>query len=331
MDFDQIRSLAAGFQPARLLFTTLELGVFDALAAGPRDAAGVAAELDLDPRATAISLRALAALGFLERDGEGRYHNAQGLEVLVRDAPGYRGEILRHLGDTWEDWSGFTRVWRTGRPALERKTQQLPSSPEGLRHFVLGMENVTRDLAPRIAGLLPLDRCRKALDLGGGPGNYALAFVQRAPELRVVHFDLPETSRIAREFVSGQDRAERVSFLEGDFLRDPLGGGYDLVWASQIIHILGEDDLRVLVRRLAPALVPGGLLAIHDQFLDADEVSPRSAALFGVHMLVATRGGRTYSLTEVEEWLAEVGIVPEGRLDYGGPSRILLARRGAPR
>ncbi|MBE0616847.1 MAG: methyltransferase domain-containing protein, partial [Proteobacteria bacterium] len=217
--------------------------------------------------------------------------------------------------------------WKTGRPALRRQTQQLPSTDEGLRHFILGMENLTRDLAPLLAEQLPLEGKTRALDLGGGPGNYALAFVQRCPALEAVHFDLAPTSRIAREFLQGKPGAERVAFLEGDFLSASLGEGYDFVWASQVIHMLGEGQVQELLRRISAALVPGGLLAIHDHFLEPDRTRPPSAALFAVHMLVATEGGRTYSFEEVGEWLREVGIEPTDRLDYGGAARVLLGRK----
>jgi len=46
-------------------------------------------------------------------------------------------------------------------------------------------------------------------------------------------------------------------------------------------------------------------------------------------MLVATEGGRTYSLEEFEVWLRTAGVVPEGVIDYGGPSRVLVGRKAA--
>jgi trans-aconitate methyltransferase len=189
------------------------------------------------------------------------------------------------------------------------------------------MENVTRELAPMLANLMPLESSRAALDLGGGPGNYALAFVRRWPELRVTHFDLPPTSRIAQTFVSGKEGADRIVFREGDFLVDSLGGPYEFVWASQIVHMVGDVQVQELLQRIAGVLRPGGRVAIHDQFLDDSRTSPRSAAMFGVHMLVATQGGRTYSFDEMERWSRRCGLIPEERVDYGGPSRILLARK----
>jgi len=95
------------------------------------------------------------------------------------------------------------------------------------------------------------------------------------------------------------------------------------------VHMLGEADVARLLARIAGALAPGGLLGVHDQFLDPGKTSPRAAALFGVHMLVATEGGRTYSLEEFEGWLGAAGLAVEGVIDYGGPSRVLLGRRPA--
>ncbi|RMG94489.1 MAG: methyltransferase domain-containing protein [Candidatus Dadabacteria bacterium] len=330
MEFQELRNLAAGFQPAKLLLVALDVGVFDALAEAPLTAFEAAEKLTLDSRATELCLNALVGMGLLTKAGDRYGLTPPAARWLARGSPDYRGEILRHLHNTWEDWEGLERTWRTGRPALRRKTQQLPSSEEGLRHFILGMENITRDIAPRVAELLPLDGAKTLLDLGAGPGNYCLAFVNRWPGLRAYHFDLPPTSRLAREFVAGKPGAERIAFLEGDFLRDPLGGPYDAVWASQILHMLGEDEVRSLLARIRDALRPGGWVAVHDHFLEPDRTAPPFAALFGVHMLVATERGRTYAAEEIETWGSALGLEPAGRREYGKGPRIVLLRRREP-
>ncbi|GAB4283723.1 MAG: class I SAM-dependent methyltransferase [Deferrisomatales bacterium] len=328
MEFEEIRELVAGFQPAKLVLAALDLGVFDALSTGAKDAGGLAAAIGADPRATEIAANALVALGLLEK-GPAGYGNAEpARRFLVRTSPGYKGAILRHLHGTWGAWSALERTWRAGRRPPEDSGEGAEEDPERTRHFILGMENLTRELAPKLVPKLPLDGCRKVLDLGAGPGNYCLAFAQRLPEAEIVHFDLPEASAIAREFVAGKPGAERITFREGDFLRDPLGSGYDFVWASQIVHMLGEADAFRLIERVAEALAPGGRIAIHDHFLDESKTAPRWAALFGVHMLAVTESGRTYSFEEAEGWLRRAGVDPFRRVDYGGPSRILLGRKG---
>lgn len=329
MTFDDLHRLATGFQPAQLLLTALDLGVFDALGADARSAEHLADELGVDPRATAIACNALVALGALEADPAG-YRNAEAARRwLCAASDEDRSSILRHIHATWEDWGALAETWRSGRSLAARKDQHLPSSEEGVRHFILGMENLTRELAPRLAARLPLAACRKILDLGGGPGTYSLAFARQAPTAEVVHFDLAAPSAVARDFLGGRAGSERIVFRVGDFLADPLGNAYDLVWASQILHMLGEADLQRLLAAIGAATATGGVLAIHEHFLNADKLSPPSAALFGVHMLVATQGGRTYSFEELEQWLPAAGFAPGERIDYGGPSRILLARREA--
>lgn len=327
MEFEELRLLATGFQPSKLLLTALDVGVFDLLGHGPLTGAEVAQRFGLDSRATVLVLNALVGLGVLAREGE-RYRNAEGAgRFLSRGSPEYRGEILRHIHNTWEDWTALGQTWRAGRPDRSRKAAQLPSTPEGIRHFILGMADMTRELAPRLADRLPLAGKSRLLDLGGGPGNYALAFAARWPDLRVVHFDLPAASEIAREFVGGRPGSDRVEFREGDFLVSDLGAGYDFVWASQIIHMLGEDEVQTLLVRTAQALAPGGLVGIHDHFLDPGGTHPPSASLFGVHMLAVTDRGRTFTFEEVEDWLRFAGFQPASRLEYGGPARVLVAEK----
>jgi hypothetical protein len=67
-----------GFWPSNAVLAAIDLGLFTALGARTLTAAAIDT-LDLHPRPDAILLDRLAALGFLERvgDGEGtRYRNA---------------------------------------------------------------------------------------------------------------------------------------------------------------------------------------------------------------------------------------------------------------
>jgi DNA-binding IclR family transcriptional regulator len=67
---------ALGFMDAQALLTADELGVFDALATGPRTVPELAAELGLPEDPALRLLTALCALGILERHSDsGRYAN----------------------------------------------------------------------------------------------------------------------------------------------------------------------------------------------------------------------------------------------------------------
>ncbi len=326
--FEDIHKTATGYQRAKLLLSALSLGLFETLAEGEKSGAEAASALGLDARATEIAANALTAMGLLEKKGE-RYANGEtAARYLVKGSPDYRGFILHHLLRSWEDWADFDTAWRTGQARCARKSENIPADDDGLKDFILGMENMTRELAPKIAALLPLAEAKKVLDVGGGPGNYCLAFAQKAPKARVFHLDLPRTSALAREFVRGKPGAERIDFIAGDFDATPWGEGYDLIYVSQFLHMLGEPDAENLIRKAGQALAPGGVLAVHEHFLNDDKTSPLSAALFGTHMLAVTPCGRAYSFAEIETWMGEAGIGAPRRVEYGGSSRLLLGTKG---
>jgi SAM-dependent methyltransferase len=186
--------------------------------------------------------------------------------------------------------------------------------------------------APVVAAGLDLARlCGRAprtlLDLGSGPGTYAVEFCRRWADLRATCFDLAETVAIAREVVAEDAPpaiAGRVGFRAGDFHRDDLGGPYDVAWVSHVVHGHREESLAPLLARIAGALAPGGVLAIHDFILDDTRTAPRFAALFALNMLVMSDRGRTYSLAEIRALLASAGLYDIVLHDLGEPRGIAV-------
>jgi hypothetical protein len=47
---------------------------------------------------------------------------------------------------------------------------------------------------------------------------------------------------------------------------------------------------------------------VHEFLLDEDKTAPMTAALFAVHMLVMTEGGRAYSRSEIAGWIDRAGF-----------------------
>jgi hypothetical protein len=106
-----------------------------------------------------------------------------------------------------------------------------------------------------------------------------------------------------------------------------LGTGYDLAVISQICHMFSPGENRLLLRRTAAALVPGGRLALVDFVLDEDRTAPRPGVVFALNMLVATPAGSTYTEGEYEAWLAEAGFVEPAYFPLQGPASLIVARR----
>jgi predicted O-methyltransferase YrrM len=335
--FEQLMSMARGFQAARMLTVAVDLAVFDFLDQ-PRSVVEAAAWLKADARAAGIFLNGLAALGLLVKEVD-YFHNSKiASRYLVQGKDDYRGAILKHLEDTWErGWNDLRHTILAGYPQGVEPETWVDTRPrrdeEGVQAFIWGMHALARDLAPQVAPKLPLSGVRRLLDLGGGPATYAIAFAQANPDLRATVFDLPGPSEIARENIAKHGLSSRIDVLAGNFLQDDISSPYekyekyDFIWISQILHSHDQQQCRLIIRKAMAALVPGGRLAIQDFFLNPDGCTPPGAAMFGVHMLACTPRGRAYTYAEVAEWLQEEGLAAPALIPTSPETSVLLAAK----
>ncbi len=324
--FRDLNRIAHGFQAAKALLAAVKLDLFTAIDGGC-SAAEAARRIDADPRALALLLNALVAIGLVTLDGE-TYENGPVAASFLVAGESYRGHIFRHIDHCWDGWSGLEEAVRHGGPVAPGEEKSLGRDEVATRDFIRGMDDVTRELAPEVAGRFSLGSAGTLLDVGGGPGTYAMAFLEANPSLRqVTLFDLPGALEVARERLGLRGLLDRVRLLPGDALTDPFPAPVDAVWISQLIHSMDEEGVRLLLKKGWDALAPGGVLAVHDFFLDPGKTSPPQAALFGVHMLVMTAAGRTYSTSEVAAWLAAAGAPGAQVLQAGPDTRIVHVRR----
>jgi len=317
MNVDEILELAGGFKASRALLTAFELGLFTALGESGATAAGAARAIDADPRATERLLCALCALELVEKRG-GVYCNSPAAQRhLVASSPGYLAGLC-HTGNLWDAWSTLTACVRKGC-----RVQRMTGWTE---NFIEAMHSRARRVAPRLVDYLELAGATRMLDVGGGSGVFAMAFVREDPERRATLLDLPDVIPIARRFLEAEHLAERIECVEGDYHEADFGEGYDFVLLSAILHINSAEQNRALLEKTARALLPGGLVVLREFLVDESRTAPVHAALFGLNMLVATERGDVYTESEIAGWLAEAGFTDIRRLDAPGRGDTITAR-----
>lgn len=326
--FRDLMRMASGFQAAKILLVANDLQLFRHLDS-ECTASEAAGRLGVDPRALELLMNALAALGLLVKS-DGGFRNAPAAAEFL-SGNSYRGHIFRHIHHCWESWNDLAGVVRRGGPDLVRESVILHDEEGWNRDFIRGMDDVTRDLAPQVVAQLELSGARRLLDLGGGPGTYARAFLTQHPQLEeVTVFDLPFALAVAGERLEGFPRRGDVRLVPGDFQKDPLGNGFDAVWISQVLHSQSEAGCRMLLAKAAQALAPGGRLFVHEFLLDDSHTQPLTAALFAVHMLVMTSGGRAYCGSEVTAWMQECGLVDIEIRKVSDDTGVVQGRRHCP-
>ncbi len=306
---DRLIDEIMGYRKAKILMVAAYLDVFTPLET-PRSAAALARLLSLDARAVEILLDALAAIGYLSKRGR-LYANAPiAARYLVRGRPGYMGDNLKYQEMIWDAWGDLRHS--IGKGGAVRPLEYWLLRHKGFtQEYIRGMDNIARGPAAEIAAIAGPAPGSRLLDVGAGPGTYSLAFLRANPEMRATLLDLPSTLKVTRRMLAEHPRLAARARLKAGNYRDAAFGSaeYDLVLLSHITHDESPEVNRRLIEESWRALKPGGRIIIHDFMLDADRVRPVFGALFSVHMLAYTEGGRTYTATEYEKWLRRAGFV----------------------
>ena len=166
------------------------------------------------------------------------------------------------------------------------------------------------------------------MDLGGGPGTYAIHFCLKNPDLKATIYDLPATRPFAENTIRRFGLEGRIQFQAGDYTTDPIAGDYDAAWLSHILHGEGPDTCRELIGKTIGALSAGGRVFIHEFILDDTFDGPLFPALFSLNMFLGTPQGQSYSQQQLSDMLTAFGCTDITRHSFVGPTQsgILSAK-----
>jgi 2-polyprenyl-3-methyl-5-hydroxy-6-metoxy-1,4-benzoquinol methylase len=302
---DEIREVAYGFQRSRVLLTAYELDLFAAVGQGDKPSSEVAAAIGTDVRATDRLMNALCAMGLMRKE-DGRFSNTQAASrLLVRNSPEYMPGLM-HTVHLWNTWSTLTEAVHQGTAVRSRQVND--RGEPWLTAFIAAMHDRASKQASTIVAQIDLSGVSRVLDVGGGSGAYAMAFARAGHGIRATVFDLPNVVPITKTHIEEERLSDKVDTISGDYLKDDLGGGFDLVFLSAIIHSNSIGQNRLLIKKCAHALRPGGRVIVQDFIMDEDRISPAHGAFFALNMLVGTDAGDTYTETEVRTWMEEAGL-----------------------
>ena len=302
--FDDFRNAITAYRLPRVLIAAIELDLFTAIGTEAWAIQDLARDMKVSERGLAILCRNLAMAGVLKKQGEIYWNSRLGATALNAHHPAYRGDYLRLITSHWADWGRLPESVRSGLPLDHDE----PEESDYRRRFTWAMHHRTLETAPKVAAQIGLRGARTLLDLGGGPGTYAMAFLAKNPALRATVCDRPAALDVAKEIASTHKAGARLSLMPLDFLAEPIPGTYDVIWYSNVLHIYSPKDNQALFLRALAALNPGGRLLIQDAFLhDREGLFPEEASLFAVSMLLFTERGDTYRVAETRSWLTDAG------------------------
>jgi hypothetical protein len=184
----------------------------------------------------------------------------------------------------------------------------------------MGMLNLAMNLAPVLVPKIDLSGRRHLLDLGGGPGTYAIHFCMHNPRLKATVYDMPTTKPFAEKTIAKFNLQDRVDFKNVNYLEEEIEGVYDVAWLSHILHGEGPEDCRKIIGKAVSAMKPGGMILIHDFILNNNMDGPLFPALFSLNMLLGTQTGQSYSEKQIRGMLSDAGVSEIRRIFFESPN-----------
>ncbi|HET7696085.1 MAG TPA: methyltransferase [Vicinamibacterales bacterium] len=308
-----IYRLRDGIYAADMLLTAIvHLDLFSWLDKTPATKDDICRAFEITERPTDVMLTLFAAMGLLEERWEIFKLTPLAREHLVSSSPWFLGPYFESLKNRPVALD-LLKVLRTGKPASwgsqqnEKDWHKAMETEAFAAQFTAAMDCRGVYLAQAVAKTVDLAWRSHLLDIAGGSGVYACSLVTHHPHLAATVFEKPPVDRIAAGAIARRGCAGQVRVAAGDMLADPLPGDADVHLFSNVLHDWDEPVVRQLIGKSFEALPAGGLIVIHDAFLNAAKDGPLHVAEYSV-LLMHSSEGRCYSTREMERYLAGAGF-----------------------
>ncbi len=335
LKFDDLALIAAGHTAFQLLWSGLQLGLFDFLSANPgasRDQ--IMKHADLQEQPARILLIGLTTLKLIKKEGDG-YRNADVVaQVLVSNSPAYMGDVLgwqyhivypgemdllRALQENTN--VGLGRFTGTENNLYDR----LSHTPELEKIFHDAMSSLSKSANVLLAEEVPLTSISHLVDAGGGDGTNAITLAKANPHLKVTVFDSPTVCALAEQNIREAGMGDRVDTFHGNLFNTDLPTGIDAILLAHMMTIWSPEHDTTVLKKAYDALPAGGRVIVFNMMGNDDEDGPITAALGSPYFLsIATGEGMLYTWKDYESFMDRAGFKKIERISLPRDHGVLI-------
>jgi acetylserotonin N-methyltransferase len=285
------------------------LDFFTWLADHPSTLGAICAQFGIQTRPADVMLTLFTAQGLVTQGGGCFHLTLRAREHLTAGSRWNLAPYFASMKDR-QPTLDMLKVLKTGKPANwgsydPQAWAEAMRRPDFAAQFTAAMDCRGILLGPALAKQLDLSQHRALLDIAGGSGIYACALAAKNPHLRVTVLERPPVDRIAAECIAEQGCSERVDVHTGDIFAGPLPAGFDVHLWSNVLHDWDEPAVRELLAKSHAALPSGGLVVIHDAFINAEKTGPLHIAEYSALLMNITEG-KCYSIGEYRSYLRQL-------------------------
>ncbi len=302
-----------GLYAADLLTAAIvHLDFFTWLEANPSRFEEICERLGLAARPADVMLTLFSAMGLVERR-EGVFQvTLMGREHLVARSPWHIAPYYASLRDrpVCRDMLSALKTNRVANWGSFKDEKAWATAMEDERfaaHFTAAMDCRGVYLGQALAKAVDLGQRKRLLDIGGGSGIYSCSMAAHFPDLRPAVFEKPPVDGVARRSIAQRGFGDRVEVIAGDVFAGALPGGFDAHLISNVLHDWDVPEALKILKASAEATEKGGLLIVHDAYINEEKTGPLPVAAYSALLMHSTEG-KCYSTGEMKGFLDEAGF-----------------------
>ena len=252
-----------------------DLGLFDAMAGGPRTLVDLAEVTGSVPARLERLLITMAQVG-LAQAVEGGWGLTTFAEQFFTAPEQHRNmtmlPFISYMVDLIQSY--YANLADVTRGKLDF-TSHVPHPPRTVEDSIF-YETIHRSNIHFVLKFLrdeaQLGGVRRLIDVGGGIGDIAAALCTKHPELAVTLINLPTALDLVRENAAAKGLSERITPVAVDMYREPYPKG-DAVLFARILYPMNRQFCTMLLQKAYAALEPGGKVLILDMVI-SDPAKP---------------------------------------------------------
>jgi hypothetical protein len=329
---EHILEIGFAFRKSKALLSAVELGLFASLADGPQSAEALRRRLGLQGRGASDFFDALVALKLLDRDDSNQYVNAPDCAYYLDPRqPTYIGGLLEYLNARmYRTWDLLTPALRQGAaqcgPAAAGSFKDFYADESAFEIFLKGMTGGSRLAARALAQNFPWEAYGTVIDIGTAQGCVPVEIAQAHKHLIGGGFDLLQLKSAFTNYVREHGLDGRLTFYPGNFFEEPLPNA-DVLIMGRVLHDWDLPARRLLLNKAHEALPAGGVLIVHETFIDDARRSRAHSLLASLNMLIQTDGGSEFSARECMMWMREAGFGKTRLVALAGQHKAVIAMK----
>ena len=338
----QVFDLMAGFVYSQVLLACVRLRILELVTESPRTLDELAQRCQVPLPALQRLVDSAVALRLLSLRGQGRY----GLGALGAPVAAHAGirAMVEHHAVLYHDMQDPVALLRDqvgdGQMAAywpysmtSAVNDEKPAAPrtwqgDRVARYSQLMSASQPFVVDEILASYDFSQHRCLLDVGGGQGTFVGRLASGFTDLKLQLFDLPQVADLAKAGLASKGLSNRATAYGGDFLRDTLPTGSDIVTLVRVAHDHPDAHVKIILRAIFAALPADGTLLLAEPMAQNADKSPLGDAYFHFYLL-AMGDGRLRTTGELIEMMREVGFAKVELLRNAMPlqTRILVAKK----